>query len=90
MSAASRCCLWEHLGEFVLAAMLGRQLISIDASRATGDPPFMMSAGKPDRGMPRPIVGHWALDGKYAAVEIGDDEEERVSMPAIAYSIARA
>jgi hypothetical protein len=37
----------------------------------------MMTAGEPDRGMPRSIVGHWPLDGKYAAVEIGDDEKER-------------
>jgi hypothetical protein len=24
----------------------------------------MMTAGKPDRGMPWPIVRHWAFDGK--------------------------
>jgi hypothetical protein len=66
----------RHSGEFVRAAILGHQLIPIGAGRATGDTPLVTIAGKPDGSMPRPIVGHWTLDRKYSAVEIGDDEEE--------------
>jgi hypothetical protein len=36
-----------------------------------------MIAGEPDGGMLGPVVGHWALNGKYTVVEIGDVEEER-------------
>jgi hypothetical protein len=67
----------RHSGEFVRAAILGHQLIPIGAGRATGDTPIMMIAGKPDGSMPRPLLGHWPLDRKYAAVEIGDNEEVR-------------
>jgi hypothetical protein len=38
----------------------------------------MMIAGKPDGGMPGPIVGEGALNGEYASIEIGDDEQEGV------------
>jgi hypothetical protein len=54
----------------------GKQ-VAIRAGRAAADTPLVVIAGEPGRGMPWPIVGHWTFDREYAAVEVGDDKEER-------------
>ena len=60
-------------------AMLGRERVALWAGR-TADDVASVAAGEGRGLVPRAAIGHRALDGEHAAVEVDDHEVERLGV----------
>ena len=75
---------WSHnaagrnAGDLVGATILRGQCVAIGAGGATYDAALVVSSVGGSF-LPRSLIGHWAFDGEYATVVVGDNEVERLA-----------